>query len=248
MTEISHNEKSIFLKFKSADRLAITDYSEELFNKITAVGWSKNGDYVRSSKLKMSLHQLVMEHYYGVEELAAARSKGFIIEHHNNDGFDCQISNLSFAPETQNKAKAFTYDKMREDMMGSVAVNFYKDFISGRYQITIGFNKEHSFIDSSKGMAIPIVAMYFVYNNDFYRTMTDATKILHELNLYGKFDLKSLLYERYHYKEAIPFPTDVPDDQVFYFDENGEVLIRLGTPHLVINQIAEDKDLYKDEG
>ncbi|MGG4456871.1 hypothetical protein ABEX29_01045 [Brevibacillus porteri] len=247
MAEITHSVDTIYFKFENADKLGVTDYNEELYKKITAVSWSKNGKYIRSNKLKTSLHQYVMAYWYGEEELDKAKKEGFIVEHHNNDGFDCRISNLSFAPEDQNKAKAFTYDKMRKDLMQSIAINFYKDFETGRYQITLGFNKPHWIIDRSQKKNIEVTAIYLLYNDDFFRTLNDATNILHEMKQYRQFKLSSLRYEEIHYTEAIYtlLDEDTPEDQVFFIGEDGQVVVRLGTPHLIITQIGENKDLYK---
>jgi hypothetical protein len=243
--EITHTEDKIFFKFKNATKLGITDYTDELLKKIKAESWHVSGDYIKCSRLKMSLHHFVMTHWYGEEKLTEAKKNGYIVEHHNNDGFDCRISNLSFAPELLNKAKAFTYDKMRVEMIENIAINFYKDFETGRYQITIGFNKPYYVVNPKQNTAIDVTDIYLLYNGDFYRTMMDATNILHEIKEYGQLKFSNLRYDDFYYKEAIHIPADVPEEQLTFVDDEGRVTVRLGTPHLIINQIGEDKDLYK---
>lgn len=214
--EITHTEDKIYFKFENVNKLGFTDYDKKLFEKIRAVKWTvSNGRYIYSSKLKMSLHQIVMAHWYGEEALTESKKAGYIVEHHNNIGFDCQISNLSFAPEPQNKQKAFGYDKERLTMLENIAINFYKDFETGRYQITIGFNKPYFIVNPKQNTAIDVAVIFLIYNDDFYRTMTDATNILHELKEYGKLEFSNLRNVGFHYKEAIHIPADAPENQVF---------------------------------
>ncbi|QIZ08383.1 hypothetical protein HFZ78_18045 [Priestia megaterium] len=82
----------------------------------------------------------MMIHWYGVEALKEAYEKNFIVEHMNNDPFDCSIHNLSFAPNNVNIAKGQTYDVERKEGIPIAAVNMFKDFESQKFQITIGFN------------------------------------------------------------------------------------------------------------
>ena len=56
------------------------DYAEE----ITSLAWSKNGEYVYSSKLRMYLHVYIMRKWYGdtvYETMRDAGSLSFIGDH-----------------------------------------------------------------------------------------------------------------------------------------------------------------------
>lgn len=205
------------------------------------------GRYLYSSTLKRSLHQVVMAHWYGEDAFAESRKRGFIVEHHNNEGFDCQISNLSFAPDRINKSKAFTYDQDRLDVMSKMAVNFYKDFKSQRYQITIGFNKSHYLVIPKQNKAINVTAIYLLYNDDFYRTLTDATTLIHEMRMYGQVKLSNLRYEKMQYEEAILVELEPGKEDALFFEHEGKFVIRLGTERAIINAISPNQNLYSND-
>jgi hypothetical protein len=245
--EIYHEGDKIIFKSDKRNKLGYTDYTEELWEKINAVKWVINGEYIYSPQLKMYLHRFIMAHWYGEDILKQSKANGFIVEHHDNDGFNCLISNLSFAPEPINKAKAYTYDKDRIEMMRDVAINFYKDFNTGQYQITIAFNKQTLLWIPEKNKFVDIVKMFLLYDDDFIRTFQDAQIILHEMKQYKKLDLSKLRYKKMEYEEAIhmPLPSSDEEDNVF-FEHNGKIAIRLGTDKAFINQVPPNKKLYED--
>lgn len=240
---ITHSDDSIYFQDEKMKRLGYTDYDVELLTKIKAVKWTvSKGRYLYSSSLRKSLHQLVMIHWYGEEAFAEAKKKGFIVEHHNNEGFDCRISNLSFALDRHNKAKAFTYDQDRLEVMSKMAVNFYKDFKSGQYQITVGCNKPHYLVINNK--VVNVTAIYLLYIDDFFRTMTDATILINEMQKNGKLKLSGLRYEKLLYEEAILVDLEPGQEEAVFFEHEGKFAIRLGTDHAIINAIAPDQSLY----
>lgn len=242
------NDK-IYFSDEKMKSLGYTDYDDKLFEKINSVNWTvSKGRYLYSSKLKRSLHQVVMAHWYGEDAFIESRKNKFIIEHHNNEGFDCQISNLSFAPEPINKAKAFTYDPDRKSVMPIIAVNFYKDFQSGKYQITVGFNKPHYLVNPAENKAVDVTAIYLLYKNDFYRTMTDASTIIHELKTYSKINLANLRYEKLNYKESIIIEMEPGNEDAVFFEHEGRLVMRLGTDHAILNSVSPDNSLFNDEG
>ena len=90
--EIWKSDDKIYFRDDNMKSLGYTEFDEKLFEKINTVNWSvSKGRYLYSSALKKSLHQLVMIHWYGEEAFADSRKNNFIVEHHNNEGFDCQI-------------------------------------------------------------------------------------------------------------------------------------------------------------
>lgn len=242
---ITHSDDLIYFQDEKMKSLGFADFDEELFAKIKAVKWTvSKGRYLYSSSLKKSLHQLVMAHWYGEEAFAESRKNDFIIEHHNNEGFDCQLSNLSFALARVNKAKAFTYDQDRLEVMPRMAVNFYKDFKSGQYQITIGCNKPHYLVIQNK--AVNVTAIYLLYNDDFFRTMTDATTLINEMKKYGKIKLSGLRCEKFQYEEAILVELEPGQEDEVFFEHEGKFAMRLGTDHAFINAIAPNQSLYRN--
>ena len=246
--EIWSADNKIYFRDARMKGLGYTDFDEELFAKVKAVNWSvTKGRFLFSSKLQRSLHQVVMAHWYGEEAFSESRVRGFIVEHHNNEGFDCQISNLSFAPERINKSKAFTYDQDRLEVMSKMAVNFYKDFKTGRYQITIGLNKPHYIVYPEQNKAINVTALYLLYNDDFFRTLTDATTLIHEMRMYGQVKLSNLRHEELQYEEAILVELEPGKEDALFFEHEGKFAIRLGTEHAVINAIAPVQELYSND-
>lgn len=241
--ELYHSEKYIHFKDNKLNKIGYTNYDENLYKELCKVSWSKKGNYIYSSKLKQSLHQFVMAYWYGQESLDASKKAGFIVEHHDNNGFNCTIENLSFVPEDINKGKAFTYDKDREKMLPRVAVNFFKDFNTGKYQITVAFNKPIYLKNGDS--PIPIGAMYLLYPDDFRRTLRDALAILNELEDHKKIDLSKLQCEKMKLKKPIILATN--SEQPFSFDENGSLRVHLDNENVIITKIGPDKDLFQIE-
>lgn len=127
--------------------------------------------------------------------------KNYIVEHHNNKAFDCHINNLSFASNDLNLTKAHSFDKKQPKLLQQAAVNFYKDFETQKYQITIKFTGD--FILLLKGKKVYVDNLYFLYEDNFRVVYTDANRIVDELLEMGKVDFKLLSYKELSYKEAV---------------------------------------------
>lgn len=57
-----------------------------------------------------------------------------------NNRYDCRICNLEFLSFRHNVAKGQTLDVESAEMKYHIALNLFKDFSTGLYQISIGFN------------------------------------------------------------------------------------------------------------
>jgi hypothetical protein len=168
--------------------LGYTDYTEELWNKINLVNWkvkwgkenSQGGrkGYIGTYSKKLGdykmLHQIVMIHWYGFEALKEAYEKDFIVEHMDNNSFNCCTNNLCFAPNNVNIAKGQTYDKERIEAFPIVAISMFKDFETQKFQITVGFNKE--VFKQTQNDLVGINDIRLVYDNNYRRTLMDAEK------------------------------------------------------------------------
>jgi len=128
--------------------------------------------------------------------------------------------------------------------MSRMAVNFFKDFESGRYQITIRFNKPHYIVNHAQNKAIDVSAIFLLYNDDFYRTMSDATTLLHEIRAYGQIKLSNLWFEKMNYEETILVELESGKEDALFFEHEGKIAMRLGTERAIINSISPDKALY----
>lgn len=243
--EIRHEHGYINLIHPKWNKLAVTEYDEGLFKIISETTWTKNGDYIRSSKLNKSLHQVVMEYWYGEDAVKEAYKNGFVIDHINNNGFDCRICNLNFLHRFRNSAKGLTFDREREASIYTMALNIFKDFKSKRFQITIGFNKP-TLYKNDNGDFTDISSMKLLYNDDFRIVFSDAESILYEAIEYGSYDLSKLRFTDIKYEKA--FTTILKPEE-----KDAAVVERDGQYYLVldgkswISEVAHDKDWYGKE-
>lgn len=106
---------------------------------MTSVTWSQDNGYIKNSKLGL-LHRYMMKKWYGQDVLAEMTKGGWVVDHMNNNGCDCRICNLEFLSSRYNLAKGQTLDVESAEMKFRIALNMFKDFSTGLYQISIGFN------------------------------------------------------------------------------------------------------------
>jgi hypothetical protein len=153
--EVKSEHNKIWLHItdrKSESYVGCTDYNDELFKIVSSVSWHvKKSHYIYSSQYKKYLHQVVMEYWYGQECCQKMYENGFVIDHLDNNGLNCQYENLEFLWERKNlHLKGNVFDKTQREQIPIAAVSIYKRR-NGEYQITIGFNKPFY---NSNGQAI----------------------------------------------------------------------------------------------
>ena len=139
--EITHENNKIYLRFTNPEiqKLAFTDYTAELWEIINSSNWRVKDKYIYSGK--KSLHRTVMEHWYGKECCEKMSGSGFVIDHIDNDGFNCLYENLEFLSHSKNwHYKGNYYDKERVEKLPIAAVNIFKKKSGDKFQITVGFN------------------------------------------------------------------------------------------------------------
>jgi hypothetical protein len=229
------------------NKVAYTEYDEELYEKIKSFCWSKSNDYLYSSGAKDYLHRFVMKHWYGEKTVKDATNKGFVVDHLDNNGFNCKISNLHFLYNNVNKAKGLTYDRDRASYSDMAALHIFKDFKTKQYQITIGFNQPTEYIKNDR--KISIVDVKLLYSDDFLIVLNDAAEIIHKLEKYGRFEITKLNYIDGSYTEAIfinPSELTPEEIQVGYFIRNEEMFVLQGGK-IKLHKVEQDKNLYKDE-
>ncbi|MEH7000847.1 hypothetical protein [Priestia megaterium] len=255
---ISHDNKHIFFKNEDSSFIGETDYTTEIWSEISKLNW-----YVSDKKLKegkktyiytgskkfdgySDLHQIVMILWYGLEIFKKAYEKEFIVEHHDNNAFNCLIRNLSFASKAANLAKAHTYDKERLTALPSFAINIFKDFDTQKYQITVGLTKDFEFI-MMDGTEKSLTALHLIYLDDFRLVFQDASNFVYNLLEYEKFDLRKLQCIEAHETES-----------VFIYSTDGKEIPPLvemdGQHFLVLNEktrltfLPPKEELYKPKG
>ena len=196
------------------------------------------------------LHQIIMCLWYGKEELQCAYDDNYIIEHHDNDEFNNQINNLSFAANNLNLAKAHTFDKSQPELVQFVAIKFFKDFSTRQYQITLGMTELFQLtIDDKK---VLVDSVYLLYDDNFRIVFTDANRLVDELLESDGIDFKLLSYKKIHYREATFFHlSDEVSNQTglkFIKGVDGSTfVIPLGDTKLTIEGKSPNQELYRKD-
>ena len=199
--QVRRSEDMIYITIKNANKSAFTEYDEGLYELLKSTSWHKKskGDepfgYVNSNRLGM-LHRVVMKYWYGEEQYNKMLNKGYkirlqsegntgkyIVEHTNNNGFDCRISNLYFYNTIKNfQLKGKHLDIMMRDTCIKYPLSIFNKFQEGKFQITIGFNCLFSIQVADKN--IPLQAMKLMYKPDanydidYTIVLNDAEKII----------------------------------------------------------------------
>lgn len=259
--QMTHNNETIHFYSDQLGVIGHTTYRLDIWSELNKVTWRVNEEkfrkkektyiYTGSTQLghRNDLHQVVMRLWYGDEDFNIAYQDKYIIEHHNNDAFDCRIENMSFASKDLNLAKAHTFDKTQPQLVMQVAVNFYKDFASKQYQTTVFFTD--NYILMINGKPINIERLYLVYHNNFKLVYTDANRIVDELLENKKIDFRLLSPENVYYEEALFYMrNDGKEISGFNWiiDESGQTVLVLGNDSkgkMFIQSIPPKKDLYE---
>lgn len=236
--EITHDNYKIYLRFIAPefDKVGITDYNENLWLIITSKKWRTNKSYILSGKI--SLHRFVMEYWYGATYCKQKIKSGAVIDHIDNNGFNCTYENLEFLDRIKNWAyKGQYYDRKRSKTTSIGAVNIFKNKSDDKYQITIGFNIP--FYDSS-GQAIS--KAFLAYNtSDYDLVLADAVQLVESLEK-GQIRINSLRCSRlrWDYQSFIVSETSFKPGNVIKI--NGEWYMIQGEG-VRIEKAAPDKTL-----
>ncbi|MEK4297424.1 hypothetical protein [Paenibacillus sp. FSL R5-0914] len=244
----------IYFRNEENGFMGYTTYDADLFKKLNSVTWNVNTDALKakkktyiftySKKLRAkTLHQVVMIHWYGLDNFEKARAENFIVEHHDNNAFNCLIENLSFAPNNVNLAKAQTYDKERKIALPFVAMNIFKDFKTKKYQITLGFNQEF-FISFTDGTDKSLTSLSLLYEDDFRIVINDASNLLYNLTEYKKFVLDKLQSIDYSYTESIYILPEADGTLPAMVEIDGRWAIVL-SEETRLHSVAPDSKLYE---
>lgn len=243
--------EKIYFCDEAVNKLGSTNFNECLWENIKDLKFTvkfkniksgKEPQYIYCSKLKKTLHQIVMDFYYGEDIRKEMYKNGFIIEHHDNDGFNCCIENLSFFPNDKNKSKAFGYDKDRIRMMNRIAMNIFKDFKTQKYQITVAFNEHFALFVQDK--LINLATIYLVYEDNYKIVINDATSILDLIEANNKFELQKLNCENWDYNECkmVYISEEEKDSPIILRD--GNYYMNMNCPHQRITRASAKEELY----
>ena len=161
----------------SVQRLGFTDYTPQLWQMLTAKKWrikraKGKPKYIYSGS--HSLHHFVLDYYWGAGAAKAANDRGMIVEHLNNNGFDCTIQNLFILNKIKNTNKGFYFDPLVQKMIPIVALRLYHVLDNKTFQIVICFNK--SYVNPETGGRLRTIKLLYPYNYDI--VLQDAETIL----------------------------------------------------------------------
>lgn len=208
------------------DWRAVTTYCAEHYNKIAEREWRKdNNGYIVNSSFGY-LHRHIMRLWYGEEVLNDMTQKGYVVDHMNNDHTDCRISNLEFLKKAYNTAKGQSFDVDAKELKWRIAVNLFKDFSTGCYQITIGCNDTIVFKDAD-GEVKYVNVIRLLYDCDYSIVINDAENILREYDTTGTISLNCTHACRIRIETAPIFPLTAEE-------KNSGIVWRDGVPYLVL--------------
>lgn len=221
-------------------KLACTTYREDYYDELKSVTWGESKGYLKSQKLGY-LHRYIVSKWYGQELLDEMTKAGWVVDHMNNNGFDCEISNLYFLSSDENKAKGFTVDKKSEALRSRIALNMFKDFTTGLFQITIFFNDEMYFVNSITGESFQVSSLKLLYNADYTLVINDARTILLNYEQNKKFELGKLHFIDYKIEKALLIR--LKDE-----DRNKAIIEIDGEHYILINERTRMHKINYDKG
>lgn len=173
---------------------------------------------------------------------------GYIIEHLDNDGFNCDISNLYMLKKVKNTYKGWNFDLEAKEALPIIGLRIYHVLSNKTFQITIVFNQ--TFVNSKSGKALSKVLLLYDYNYEI--VLQDAEQILESIVETGIVNLDKWkeLYRfkdmKVSYSEDIELTEDEKKQGVgTLIERDGKMLIlvgRLGESFCLINSIPFEKD------
>lgn len=225
--ELYGNDQCLSIYNEGWNSLAFATVREDYLEEIQSITWTKNGDYLFNKKLGMYLHRYIIKKWYGEQMLENMTSKGFVIDHLNNDGFDCTIENLYFLHSDENKAKGFTVDKQSEEFRSKIALRMYRDFSTGYFQTTIFFNE--TVILKKDDKTCHISALRLLYDQDYKIAINDAKSILDSYQLYNQIIINKLNYCDIKIEPAliVELKSEEMNEGRSFVERNGEILLLL---------------------
>lgn len=227
---LTHDKDTIYLKNEKISIEGRTDFTPELWDKINSTSWSftKKNDkykYIYSRKMKLYLHQMVVDFYYSEDFRKKKYEKNWIIEHLNNNGCDCKISNLAFLNNYRNVCKGWKYDIDVEKIRHKFSIQIFNVFKSRTFQITVAFNQP--FLEPSTNQLVD--TLRFFYSQDYEVVFQDADIFLDYLmeeddidflklrNIMRFIDFSLVPMDRVYVNE------DLPSGSII--DKNGQYLM-----------------------
>lgn len=225
------------------DKLASATIRDDYADELMSVTWSKNGEYLYSNKLKVYLHIFIMKKWYGDDVYNRMREAGCVVDHMDNNGFNCEIDNLSFLLSDENKAKGLTVDKLSKTKT-HIALSMFNDFSTGLKQISIVFNYPAKAILSSLEKPAAIDLACLLYKSKYEIVINDARKILYDYYDTYTFDIEKLNFDDYHIEGCYGTPCPVERYDKYISGEHNSPVCFFVKKGKISNWTLEDKRCF----
>ncbi|MBG9734955.1 hypothetical protein [Paenibacillus alvei] len=179
-------DDKISINISGTDKLAFVDYTPGMYDLIRNARFripeseevKKKYKYPYSNEYKKTLHQISFDYYFGEEFRKEAYNKDYIIEHLDNNGFNCSISNLFLLKKIKNTYKGWNFDKVVHDSKHIAALTIYHVLENRTFQITIAFNEAYR--NASSGKSLGKVRLLYSYNYEI--VLQDAEQIIEAIS------------------------------------------------------------------
>lgn len=216
----------IIIKQTDWNKDAIASIRDDYSSELQSVTWTKKGEYLHNQKLGY-LHRYIVKKWYGDEVLQSMTDADYVVDHMDNDGFNCSIENLSFLSNAENKSKGLTFDQINKDKL-HIALSIFKDFSTGLYQSTIKFNYPPSLICSSINEPAFIELAFLLYGDDYETMLLDCRQILNEYYKSYTFSPERLRFDDYQIEGAYgkTVSVDEYDRKMFTPSNHGKVYFK----------------------
>lgn len=232
---------TIYINGEDWNSLGMATYREDYYDELTTHTWRRDDKgYLTNQSLGGGLHRYMMKKWYGEDVLKDMTDKGFVVDHMNNEHPDCRISNLEFLIGDKNTAKGQWVDKYGKIMRGKIALHMFKDFSTGLYQITIGFN-DNVYIMNRNGESRLLNSIKFLYDCDYPLVVTDAQAILEEYASQGRINLQYLRYCDIKVTVAPHLELTEEEKKKTVIQRDGKVYLLLKKGKCEIDQVAYEK-------
>jgi len=238
----------IAIDIKGLPKLAFVNYTEDLFEIIKNARFSvpktqediKKYKYLYSKEYKKYLHQIVFDYYLGEDARKKFYESGYIIEHLDNDGFNCDISNLFILKKTKNICKGLYLDKEISKSLPIIGLTIYHIIHNKTFQITIVFNE--LFINEF-GKKLSTIRLLYDYNYEI--VLQDAEQILESIVGTGHINFakwRSL----YRFNDIeITYAPDVELLEEEKKQKCGTLIYREGKAYILLGQTEDSVCLMK---
>ena len=237
----------VYIRKDGWQHVGLTTYRDDYYNELTSSTWnftnpnSETDDkgYLKSSSLGL-LHRYIMGKWYGEDVLQKMTKYGYVVDHMNNIHHDCRISNLEFLKKAYNTAKGQMFDVDASRLNHNIALNIFKDFSTGYYQITIGCNDDICKKDAD-GTVHHLAAVKLLYNCDYTVVINDAESILRIYETEHKLDLRGThsCGTKYCETERIVITEEEANQPIVF--RNGIGYINRGAGNIWINSVHYDE-------